>query len=77
MKIEKKTHLGLTVHTNYIALLLKVLIRGIVFVDVQFGITATKILSQGASICGVHDVEESKVSSVMQKSRFFLSNLTG
>ncbi len=42
--------------------------------DVQFGITATKILSQGASICGVHDVDESKVSSVMEKSIFFLSN---
>ena len=40
---------------------LQLLIRGIDFVDVQFGISTIKFMSQGEAVCGIKDVDDSKV----------------
>ena len=41
--------------------LLQLLIRGIDFVDVQFGISTIKFMSQGEAVCGIKDVDDNKV----------------
>ena len=35
---------------------LEVLVRGLVFFNVQFGVTGTNMTSQGDAICGVNDL---------------------
>ncbi len=37
------------------------LIKGLTFVDVQFGMSAIKFMSSGASMCGVRDIDPEKV----------------
>ena len=46
---------------------LEVLIQGLLFFNVQFGVTSTRIAIQGEAMCGVSDVTStSRVSVVSQ-----------